>query len=172
MSDQAQLSLLPDTVAFATKEIDGVTYQLMAMSPEKVIDHGNALLASVFGNAMAKAATSVGESEEALMMSVFSSVLMNMAHPTLKAAIAEMWKDAFADGLPLEKNWKTHFQGHTGRMVRFLIWALEAQFSDFFSSLVGVFKDAAARRKAQRAASATAKEKESSSKSETSQNAS
>jgi hypothetical protein len=139
--------------AFADIEIDGVRYQLMAMRPEKVIDHGNALLGSMLAVPMSKAA--VGD--DAGYASALASMLGSLSHPTVKAAIADLWKDAFADGVPLEKTWNAHFLGHTGRLVKFVAWALEAQFSDFFGSYIAVLKQAGERVKARAQAAAEAK---------------
>ncbi len=132
-------------VAFADKEIDGIRYSLYAMSPDKVIEHGNALLGTVFSNIAGRA---MGGDETAFL----SAIVANLSSPVVKAAIADLWETALANGNPLGKNaWKAHFLGKSGTMVRFIVWAMEAQFTDFFGSLIGVLKDAQVAMKAKAA---------------------
>lgn len=132
--------------AFAETDIDGVHYSLFAMMPDKVMDHGNALI-SLFSTAALGKAALAGDGV-AIGGAVMAAVLQNMASPPVKAVIADLWKDALADGKPLAGTaWKGHFTAKTGSMMRFIAWALEAQFADFFGSLTGVLRDVGERLK-------------------------
>lgn len=141
--------ILPETAVLATKEIDGVIYQLQPMQPDKVVEHGGALLSSVLAAPLARAVTA---GDESAIAGAMLAVLQNLSSPALKAAIVDIWPTAFAGGVGLANSWKVHFTGKTGSLVRFLAWALEEQFRDFFVSLTGVLKDAGASMAAKAAA--------------------
>lgn len=127
------------------KEIDGVTYALLPLASDKVIEHGNALISAVLAPALGNASVTGMDSIERFAAQAMIAVLQNLSHPVVKALIKDVWETALVDNKPLGKDvWKIYFLGESGKMVRFLTWALEAQLSDFFGSLLGVLKDAGA----------------------------
>jgi hypothetical protein len=126
----------------AEKEIDGERYALLPLPCDKVVEHGNAIIAGILAPALSNI-TNI-ESVDKFAVQAMGSVLMNLSHPTVKAFIADLWETGVVNDKPLGKGmWKNHFLGEPGKMVRFLTWAMEAQLSDFFSSLLGVLNEAA-----------------------------
>lgn len=141
-------------MAFATETIDGLVYSLRPLNPELVLMHGTKLTALVAGPAMQAAASGpVPDKSKGLMVviqafaQVVGEALKHMDHPDVRAAILIMFTEATVNlggekELELGAAWKAHFLGKPGTMVKFLRWALQAQYGDFFKAMPGSLMDA------------------------------
>lgn len=147
--------------AFASEVIDGQTYLLRPMSPEAVLYHGSrltALLAAPAIQSLGKQADSVKEVTPAMMFSSLSQLvgeaMKNIGHPDVQACLNAMFDCAAVDlsvngvggQLELKLGWKSHFMGKPGTLVRFLTFAMGAQFGDFFAAMQGSLADALKKR--------------------------
>jgi len=123
-----------------TKVINGVTYELRAMDPLLVLDHGSKLVAEIAGPVTDKLAEGGRvEFTKAAFVQVgvgaIGEILKRLAAPAVRAAVLDIFNYASANGVELQATWKVHFLGKTKDMVAFLAFALEAQFADFFVGL-------------------------------------
>jgi hypothetical protein len=156
-------------VAFAEEVIDGLRYELRPMDPMKVLEHGSKLTAIVAAPALAQVnklgGVEAGPDALGQVVGVFASfageALKHMAHPDVQSCIRELFNGATVDlggdkQLELAAAWKTHFLGKTGAMVKFLAWALGAQYGDFFGAMQTSLVDALKRRFASLASQASA----------------
>lgn len=123
-----------------SKQINGVNYELRAMDPLLVLDHGSKLVAEISGPVADKLAQGGGlELTKAAFVQVgvgaIGEVLKRLSSPPVRAAMLDLFKYATANGVEMEQTWKVHFLGKTKDMVAFIAFALEAQFGDFFVGL-------------------------------------
>ncbi len=76
---------------------------------------------------------------------IVGEALKHLDHPDVQAAINAVFATACivtdtAEGYrqtELAQTWKAHFLGKTGSMVRFLKWACQEQYGDFFVAMLG-----------------------------------
>lgn len=123
-----------------SKTIDGVVYELRAMDPLLVFDHGSKLVAEIAGPVTDKLAEG-GKIEltKAAFVSIgvgaVGEILKRLSAPAVRAAVLDLFQYSTANGVEMQATWKVHFLGKTKSMVAFLAFALEAQFGDFFAGL-------------------------------------
>jgi len=147
--------------AFASEVIDGQVYVLRPMSPEQVLLHGSrltALLAAPAIQSLGKQSETVDKVSPAMMLGTLGNLvgeaLKNIGHPDVQACINAMFDCAAVDlsvngvggQLELKLGWKSHFLGKPGTLVRFLTFAMGAQFGDFFGAMQGSLGDALKKR--------------------------
>lgn len=123
-----------------SKQINGVVYELRAMDPLLVLDHGSKLVAEIAAPVTDKLAEGGKlEFSQAAFVQVgvgaIGEILKRLSAPAVRAAMLNLFEYASANGVELNATWKVHFLGKTKDMVAFLAFALEAQFGDFFVGL-------------------------------------
>jgi len=123
-----------------SKVINGTTYELRAMDPLLVFDHGSKLVAEIAGPVTDKLALggSVEFTKAAFVqvgVGAIGEILKRLSAPAVRAAVLDLFKYATANNVELEATWKVHFLGKTKDLVAFLAFALEVQFGDFFVGL-------------------------------------
>ena len=137
-------------MAFAKKTIDGVEYEMRAMDPLLVLEHGSKLTSELAAPAIDKLSQSgkLEATPQAMLIvgaSLIGEMLKKMSAPSVQAAIQDLFPYASAGGRELDKTWKVHFMGKTKAMITFIAWGIEVQFGDFFVGLgeqiAGVLKE-------------------------------
>lgn len=150
------------------------------MNPELVLMHGSKLTALIAGpavqNALSKFTVPAKGEEAGAVISVLGTVLgealKHMDHPDVQAAFKAVIAEAVVvypsagDQPPKEVElgavWKSHFIGKAGSLVRFLKWACQAQYGDFFSAMPGLLAGGLKERFASLASSVATKRTEAS----------
>ena len=127
--------------------IDGVTYSVYMLPPKTamdlLVDIGKVVGPSV--GTLVDAASSKGGAAALLEMSVTSEffskaaseLFERMDKSVLRSVIDQLAKVSMADGVKLESTLDIHFRGKLGTMFKWLAFALQVQFGDFFNALGG-----------------------------------
>ncbi len=125
---------------FVSKQIGDHVYAMRPLAPDKVLQHGYALLANVVGAGIKDIGTASNLDFGAFMGIAIGGILTRINSDVVKAAITDVMHTAVVvkneAEVELDKSWKVHFIGKPGDLASFLAWALTEQFRDFF---VGTF---------------------------------
>lgn len=161
----------------AQTTIDGVTYTLRPLVPDIALKHGTKLAAVIAGPAVQKAVADFKVPDEPNMAMLIAPLgnlvgeaLKHLDHPDVMAAVLAVFGTACivtdtAEGykqIELSATWKAHFLGKTGQMVKFLKWACQEQYGDFFVAMLGSPLEGLKERIASLVSSARAKQPEAS----------
>lgn len=118
-----------------SREIDGVTYTVYMLPPRKVRDMSldlGKILGPSFGRFIDAAQS--GENKD-VFAEGFRDIFDRITKEQLNSMMDEMSAVSEADGVRLKGIFDAHFLGNVGRMFKWFRFALEVNFSDFFSIL-------------------------------------
>lgn len=133
-------------MTFVSKQIGSNTYAMRPLAPDKVLDHGFALMANVVAPGLKDVGASASVDSGAFLPVAIGALLARLNSPTVQSALKDIWKTAtvnFEDGreVELEMMWKNHFIGKPGELAAFVAWAFTEQFKDFFGGAVAQIQD-------------------------------
>lgn len=122
---------------FVSKQIGSYTYAMRPLAPDKVLEHGYALMAQVIAPGIKDMGMASSASFASFAGLAVGGILARINSDVVKAALTDVMKTAVVvkneAEVELDKSWKVHFIGKPGELAEFLSWALMEQFRDFFA---------------------------------------
>jgi len=116
-----------------SREIDGETYLVRMLDPDTAID----LLIDLFDmlgdalSAVIRVDMDDGEAQEKAIGIALRLLVGKVEKAKVHAAITALSKVSDVNGKPLAGVYKVHFMGRIGTLAKWLVFALQVQYSDF-----------------------------------------